>query len=229
MTFCAFVFDLDGTLLDSNPLHVRAWCAAFEQFELEMTEDRIAEEIGKGGDQLVPSLIGKELDKKFGKKLGKAHDKEFEKLAARNGLKFFPDWDRLLKACHERDARLALATSSDKKQLDFIHEITSIDLWGFFDEIVTAADVDQTKPSPDLFTVAVQKLRQPRRNCVVVGDTPHDCTAALKAKLAAVGLRSGGHKTKTLQSAGAFVVYNDCTDMLRNLPTLLDPAKSKPA
>src|SRR3954470_7149732 len=102
MSLDALIFDIDGTLVDSNPAHVEAWRIAFQRHGYKIATDRIEVEIGKGGDQLVPSILGRETDSRDGDALREAQPEEFAKIATASGLKPFPCAMELLNAVRQR-------------------------------------------------------------------------------------------------------------------------------
>src|SRR5438105_4016411 len=102
MALDALIFDLDGTLIDSNAMHVEAWQAAFEQFGFRVPPDRIGQEIGKGGDQLVPAILGPRTGEPLAEKLGKAHSEDYARRVREHGLRVFPAARELLGAVRAR-------------------------------------------------------------------------------------------------------------------------------
>src|SRR2546427_6626163 len=114
------ILDLDGTLVDTNALHVEAWLAAFASRGYRFGFDRIAAEVGKGGNNLVPALIGTELDGRDGDAIRDDHPKQFKKLAESRGIEVFPGARELIEQLRRRGIRTALATSSGQAHLDVI-------------------------------------------------------------------------------------------------------------
>lgn len=216
----AFIFDVDGTLVDSNDFHALAWEKAFASKGKTIPVSRIRREIGKGADQLLPVFltkkelaeIGEELDEIQGNIFGREYFVQ---------VRPFPKVRELFKAIHDADGRVALASSSDKKDIEKYETIAQLE--GLVDECACADDAKRTKPAPDIFQVALQKLgNPPKQSVIVVGDTPHDALAAGKARLPIVGVRSGGFAEADLRSAGCFAVYEDPADILANLKALLN-------
>src|SRR4051812_37265062 len=115
MALDGVIFDVDGTLVDSNGLHIKAWERAFRSRGYQINSDRIAVEVGKGGDLLVPSILGKQADEKDGDALRAAQPVEFRKLAQENGVEVIPGALELLAELRRRKIKTVLATSSNKK------------------------------------------------------------------------------------------------------------------
>src|SRR4051812_13106347 len=155
MALDALIFDVDGTLIDSNPAHVRAWRRAFESRGYAIPEDRIEIEIGKGGDKLVPSILGPGADKRDGDALRKAEPKEFAKIVEAEPLKPFPRAIDLLHATREKGLKVVIATSSGKRQFETLQRSAGIDLEALADVLANADDADESKPSPDIVSAAV--------------------------------------------------------------------------
>src|SRR3954453_17097315 len=117
MTIRGMIFDVDGTLVDTNPGHVEAWCRAFRRLGFQVPPERIVPEIGKGGDKLVPSILGAEAEKRLGEELRRAQEAEFLKIARNNRFRIFPGTVEIFEALRVRGIRTALAPSSDEKHL----------------------------------------------------------------------------------------------------------------
>src|SRR5688500_3633027 len=116
MALDAMIFDIDGTLVDSNPAHVEAWRVALESHGYRIPADRIEVEIGKGGDKVVPDLLGKSADERDGDALREAQPREFAKVVRARGLKAFPGAVELLRTLRRRGIQVVLATSSNQEQ-----------------------------------------------------------------------------------------------------------------
>jgi HAD superfamily hydrolase (TIGR01509 family) len=217
MALSGFIFDLDGTIVDSNALHVEAFRRAFAARGYKVGPDRIFVEVGKGGDKLVPSVIGKELDRVDGDAIREAHPKEYAKLAKEKGVRVFPGARELVAELRRRGIRTVLATSSGEGHLKATEAASGLKLRETFDELVGADDVDQSKPAPDVVAAAVKKLGLSPAECALLGDTPYDARSARDAGVVCLGLTCGGHDEKTLRGAGAREVWRDPADVLAHL------------
>src|SRR3954467_6881288 len=122
MALDAVIFDIDGTLVDTNCAHVEAWERAFAAYGYQVPADRIATEVGKGGDKLVPAILGEQAAQKHGKALRDRSAEEFLALARKQHFKLFLGVPDLLAALKEKGLRLALATSSSQKHLQGIFD-----------------------------------------------------------------------------------------------------------
>jgi len=215
-----FIFDVDGTLVDSNDFHALAWEKAFLQRGKTIPIQRIRREIGKGADQLLPVFLTKKEIAEFGEDLDELQGDIFMRDYF-SQVRPFPKVRELFKAIHDADGKIALASSSDKKHLEQYETIAQLE--GLIDECASGDDAKRTKPAPDIFQIAMQRLGNPPKDSVIlVGDTPHDALAAQKAGLQIVGVRCGGFPEADLKSSGCFAVYEDPADILANLKGLLN-------
>ena len=221
MALGAMIFDIDGTLIDSNPAHVEAWVQAFGRFGYQVAADRVSVEIGKGGDKLVPSILGAAADRKDGDGLRDAQKEEFLALAKRSRLAVLPGARKLVAELRRRGLRTALATSSSGEQLDGLFASAGIDFRELVDQTTSADDAAESKPSPDIVEAALGKLGLAPGECAMVGDTVFDAEACRAAGVACLGVRSGGNDPATLMRAGARGVWRDTADLLRHLDQAL--------
>ena len=206
----AVLFDLDGTLADSNDLHVRAWAEVFQARGLHVTDKAIHSQIGKGADLMVPALVPGS-DEKAAEALGEAHGEVFKaKYLAQ--VRPFPDAYDLLARTRAAGRRVVLASSASTGELDHY-----LDLLGARDivEITTSIDdVATSKPAPDIFAIALKKVGVEAAEAVAVGDSPYDVEGAGKCGVATVALRSGGFSDEVLEQAGATALYDDASALL---------------
>ena len=210
MALSALIFDLDGTLLDTNDAHVESWVRAFARLGYKVFPDRVGPEIGKGGDNLVPSILGDDAEARDGERLREAATEEFLKIAKERRFALYPKVEELLDSVHGRGLRLALATSSSTTNLDAMFESAGVDLRDRFDVVVTKSDVETSKPAPDVILAALGKLGLSPAQCAMIGDTPFDAISARRAGVVTLGLLSGRlHALSQLKAAGARRVYRD--------------------
>ncbi len=221
MAIRGIILDLDGTLVDTNPAHVEAWRRAFASHGYDIPADRIAKEIGKGGDQLIPSIIGREAADRDGKAISEAHGEEFLAIARREHFRLLPGAVELVEGLKARKLPTALATSSKEKFLKAVADSCGVDFTKRVDVLVNADEADASKPAPDLVTAAVDKLGQPAAACVMIGDSPYDAEACGRAGVRCWGLLCGGFPEEALRTAGAVGVWHDPADLLAHLDELL--------
>jgi HAD superfamily hydrolase (TIGR01549 family) len=224
MTLRGVIFDIDGTLVDTNPAHVLAWRRAFQRYGYDVSIERIKIEIGKGGDKLVPSVLGHDVEDRLGEALRRAQKEEFLKIAERDHFRVFPCVPELFQALREREIRTALATSSDKKHLQATMTSARIDLPSLADVLVTKDDAGASKPAPDLIIVARQKLGVSPTDCAMVGDTVYDGQACQAAGVVFLGLLSGPSTESELVQAGACGVWRDTGHFYADLDRALEIA-----
>ena len=217
----AVIFDLDGTLVDTNDAHVEAWLAAFRDFGYHVPRSRILPEIGKGGDKLVPSVLGEDSDKQDGEALRDAHGRHFVTMAKDTIFHIFPGTEDLLGELRRGSVATAVATSSTKAHLNATLASSGLDLDRLVDHIVTGGPSLDSKPAPDLIQAALAKLASDPQRSIMVGDTRHDGEACARAGVPFLGLLCGGRPPDDLSRAGALALYADPADLLGHLPEAL--------
>ena len=217
----ALIFDIDGTLLDSNRAHVDAWAGAFEQFGYRIAPDRIEREIGKGGDRLVADVLGDQAEARHGEALRECQTAVLLELVVRSPIALIPGALELLDAARGRGLRTALSTSSTRAHLDALLASAGADLCARVDSVVTRRPDDRSKPAPDLVAAAVDALRVAPTQCAMVGDTRFDAVAACRAGVTCLAVRSGGKTEEELLGGGARGVWRDCADLLVHLDEAL--------
>jgi HAD superfamily hydrolase (TIGR01509 family) len=221
MALSGFVFDLDGTIVDSNALHVEAFRRAFAARGYKVGGDRIFVEVGKGGDKLVPAIIGEELDRVDGDAIRDAHPREYAKLVGERGLRVLPGARELAAELRRRGLRTVLATSSGEGHLKATEQGSGLKLREMFDEVVGADDAEQSKPAPDVVAASVKMLGVSPAECAMLGDTPYDAWSARDAGVICFGLTCGGHDEKTLRGSGCRAVWRDPAEVLAKLDEAL--------
>jgi HAD superfamily hydrolase (TIGR01509 family) len=208
----AVLFDIDGTLVDSNYVHVTAWLRAFQEVGHPVDAWRIHRGIGMGSAQLLDTLLG-EAAEQVGSQAKKRHSEHYQRDSAL--LRPFADARDLVVAVAQRGARVVLASSAAPDELEMLRSV--LDLEDSVAEITGAEDVQTAKPEPDLVRVALQRAGVPAAQAVFVGDTGWDVQACRKAKVPCVCVLSGGVSAAELTDAGAVTVYDDCRALLADL------------
>ncbi|MEY2433164.1 MAG: hypothetical protein QOC92_2889 [Acidimicrobiaceae bacterium] len=208
MSISAVLFDVDGTLVDSNYHHTLAWSRALRAHGHRVPLFVVHRLIGMGGSELLEKLIG-HPDATVEESWRRHFDELLPEVFAFDGA------GALLHAVHERGATIVLATSSPQ---DLLSEMRArIDADEAIHDVVTSGDADRAKPHPDIFEIALEKSGALRDDAVVVGDSVWDVGAATKARLQCIALESGGYSRGELEAAGAHVVYRDPNDLRARL------------
>ena len=224
MPLSAFLFDLDGTLLDTNEQHARAWQRALDHLGYRVPASRILLEIGKGGDRVVPTLVGAKVEARHGQELRDAQSEAYQKIIEGETVPVFPKAEALLEACQERGYKTALVTASNEQDLEYVLDRAGLDLTAMLDAVVTDDDAERSKPAPDAVRAAVQKLGLASGQCVMVGDTPYDALAARRAGIVTLGVLTGAHPAEALHRAGARATYDDTGALLADLDAAVQQA-----
>lgn len=213
MKIKAVLFDIDGTLVDSNEQHVAAWQTVFRDAGAQVADQEIHDQIGKGTDMLVPTLLP-DTDAARVEKMGEAHGKIF-KSRYLDDVVPFRDARALVAKVAESGRQVVLASSASASERD--HYLDLLDIGDLIALSTTSDDVEKTKPAPDIFSVALRKLAPlTASEVIVVGDTPYDVEAAAKCGIGAVAVRSGKFDDEVLMSAGAVAIYDDVAALLRD-------------
>ena len=204
------LFDLDGTLVDTNYLHTLAWSRALHDVGMWAPMNAIHRLVGMGGDQLVPRLLGHDVPG-----ASDARSRRYNELLGE--VRAFPGAAELLRNLHNAGVAVVLATSSPPDELDAAVKL--LDIEDAVDAMTTKQDVDKSKPAPDLFHAAMRAgMIEPAR-ALAVGDSVWDLQAARAAGLGCVGVETGGFSQHELAEAGALHVYQDVREIGRQLLT----------
>ncbi|MBA3717603.1 MAG: HAD family hydrolase [Actinobacteria bacterium] len=203
----AALLDVDGTLIDMNYHHALAWYRAFREHDITLPIWRIHRAVGMGGDQLVPALVGEEVDRDQGDDIRETRDKAYSKLIEE--VVPFQGAHDLVCALLERDVAVVLASSAPEEELD--HYLDLLDVRSLVDAWTTKDDVERTKPEPDLVKAALAKVKE--GDAVMVGDTKWDVEAAAKAGVPTICVMTGGWARVELVEAGAVAVYESVDEL----------------
>ena len=206
------IFDVDGTLVDSVDEHAEAWRRAFLHFGRDIPFSHVRSQIGKGADQLVPVFFNDDELERFGKELEEYRSQLFLKEFLPK-IRPFPRVKELFLRLRAGGLRLALASSAKDEELKQYVKLCGID--GLFEAKTNKDEVEKSKPHPDIFDAALEKLGRPDvRSTVVVGDTPYDALAANKLGLPTVSVLAGGFPPDDLRSAGCRTLVKDPAELL---------------
>ncbi len=217
----AVIFDIDGTLMDTNHLHILAWERAFKRGGYSVPAERIAVDIGKGGDHLVPAILGdpqSKADEEEQERTRTAHDDEYAKIV--NQAKPFPSAAQILARLCKRGLKVALASSASEEEVN--RYLGYLDADKNVDVIVNKSDVESSKPAPDVFYVALKKLGLEPEQAVAVGDTPYDIIASRKLGLACVAVLSGGFDRDQLEAEGPIAIFASVAELQAHLDELVE-------
>lgn len=212
----AFLFDLDGTLVDSVYQHVLSWKDALDQEGIALSVWRIHRKIGMSGGLFTNQLlreIGEEITEERRERLRKLHAEAYRRHS--DSVLPLPGAKDLLAALTAESIPWAIATSGRMETAE--HNLARLDIEASSVPIITRDDVDFAKPEPDLFVAAAERLGVPTDGAMVVGDSIWDMLAARRCRALGVGLLSGGYGAEELERAGAFRVYEDPADMLNHI------------
>lgn len=207
----AIIFDIDGTLVDSVDLHARAWWEAFEHFAVQTKLIDVRNQIGKGGDKLMPTFLSQKQLDDFGKELEEWRGKHFKSNYI-NKVRAFHDSHALLVKTKQSGILMAAGSSAKQDELD--HYLELLNANELFDVATSADDVDESKPDPDIFEIALKKLKTNFDDTIVIGDSPYDAIAARRAGLDTIGFLCGGFSEEALIEAGAIKIYAGPGDLL---------------
>jgi HAD superfamily hydrolase (TIGR01509 family) len=207
----AAILDVDGTLVDTNYHHALAWYRAFIQNDVDLPVWRIHRAIGMGGDQLVRALAGEEAEKEKGDEIRAAEKALY--LSMIYEVRPLPNAQRFLKVLKENGHAVVLASSAKKREID--HYLDLLDARGLADDWTSSADVERTKPEPDLVEAAMQKAGS--RDAVMIGDSVWDVEAAKRAGIPTIAVRTGGFGVDELTQAGAACVFESIGELLESM------------
>lgn len=208
----AVILDVDGTLVDSVDLHAKAWQDAFRDYGHEIPFAAIREQIGKGGDQLMPVFLSRQEMETEAEALEK-HRSQILKERYLDKVRAFPAVRQLLRRLRDDGVRIVLASSAKADELEVYKKLIGSE--GLLDAETSSDDAEKSKPHPDIFKSALAKLGGiDPSNIVVVGDTPYDAQAAAKLGLRTIGMLCGGFPEDSLRQAGCFSIYLDPVDLL---------------
>jgi phosphoglycolate phosphatase-like HAD superfamily hydrolase len=213
VTVRGVLFDVDGTLVDSNIAHAQAWHDTFAEAGLDGGDvERIRRLIGMGSDKLLPTAVGIEKHSPQGEQLAKRRSEIFKQRYL-PGVRGFPGSHELVESLARRKLTLGVAASAQPDELRDLLRI--VDAEWLADRAASSDDVKYSKPDPDVVDAALKRIGLPASDVALIGDTPYDVEASLRAGIRVVALRCGGWNDDELRGAAA--VYQDPADLLAHL------------
>ena len=223
----ALLFDLDGTLTDTNEAHVRAIVAAMDEAGYRVRPSVIRSRIGMGLSLLAPDVLGDDLPADALRAIEKGHTERYLRIVKGEGARLLPGALALVKAARRAGLAVALATASAQEELDATARAAGLDL-GLFDAVTTASDTDESKPTPDPVRAACDALGVHPAQTALVGDTAYDGLSARRAGSLLVGVTTGFHDEARLRRAGARRVAASAEALADDLDAVLAAASPQP-
>ncbi|MGB8503181.1 HAD family hydrolase [Mycobacterium sp.] len=208
----AVLFDIDGTLVDSNYLHVHAWARAFHDVGIAAEVWRIHRSIGMDGSALVKTLSG-DADDEVKEQLKDLHSRYYKELAPM--LKVLPGGREILEQVASMGLQVVLATSAPDDELSILRDVLDRD--NLVSEMTSSADVDTAKPQPDIIEVALKRAGVTANRAVFIGDSVWDAEACRRAGVPSIGVLSGGVSRDELTAGGAQVVFEDARELVEHV------------
>lgn len=211
-TCSVVLFDLDGTLVDTNYLHIDAWSRALAEVGAPADAWRIHRAIGMDSGRLLATLLGDRVEA-LGDEVKERHRRYHA--AGRERMRAFAGARELLAELDRRGFRVVLASSATPQEFAMLRDVLRVDEW--VTAITTADDVEQAKPAPDVVGVALERAGVWPEDALLVGDAVWDVESAVRAGVRCIGVRSGGVGEAELRDAGAIAVVDDVAHLLREL------------
>lgn len=203
------ILDVDGTLIDSNSAHARAWQEALHEYGYDMSFGEIRRLVGMGGDNLLPTLIEVEQESEQGSRI-EARRGEIFRTRYLPVLHAFPEAHELLVKMRESGLDLIVATSAKQQEVEQLLDL--VEAKALVRHILTSDDAERSKPAPDIVQAALNKAGYTPDQVMMLGDTPYDIEAATRTGVPTIALRCGGWTNPELN--GAVAIYEDPADLL---------------
>jgi HAD superfamily hydrolase (TIGR01509 family) len=203
------VLDIDGTLVDTNYQHALAWFRAFRASGIVLPVWRIHRHIGMGGDQLVGALTDERTERELGDQIRQQEKRCYFDLIGE--VEPMHGARELIEELVEREHKVVLASSAKEDEVD--HYLELLDARELADAWTTSADVEATKPAPDLVHAALERIDGSAGDAVMVGDTPWDVIAARRAGVGTLAVMTGGFAAQELTEAGATAVFESVDEL----------------
>ncbi len=207
------ILDIDGTLVDTNYHHAIAWFRAFARHDMVLPVWRIHRHIGMGGDQMVTALCGEAIERQRGDDIRDAEAEEYSQLVGE--VRTMEGSRELIQTLKDRGHVVVLASSAKEDEVDAYLDL--LDARELADAWTSSADVESTKPAPDLVDAALARVNGDPSGAVMVGDTPWDVQAAAGAGVGTLAVMTGGFSEPELRDAGAVDVFDSVGELRERL------------
>lgn len=211
----AFIFDVDGTLVDTRAIHTNAWKNALAEFGIDIGVEEVQAQLGRRAVDIIEDFIPE--DSELRADVLEAKWRAFRD--AYNDIEVFPKTEELFAYLHNKGLELALATSAKRQDAEFYVELLSVGQ--YLKAVVAAEDTEYSKPHPEIFLKAASMLGVEPEEAVVVGDSAHEMEAAVSAGMTPIGVLIGGNTATTLRDAGAERVYDDIQTLYGHIKEIL--------
>jgi HAD superfamily hydrolase (TIGR01509 family) len=206
------IFDVDGTLVNSNDAHARSWVAALAEADISVPFEQVRKLIGMGGDKLLPAVANIDAASALGEKISARRAEIFAREHLPK-LQPFPKARDLLRSLRDRGLRLTVASSAQREQLLPLLAIAGAE--DLIESSTSSSDAQRSKPDPDIVHAALSQLGLPPSDVLMVGDTPYDIEAARQTGIETIAFRCGGRSDHDL--SGALAIYDSPADLLEHL------------
>ena len=207
----AAILDVDGTLVDSNYQHAIAWYRALREHDVDVPVWRVHRHIGMGGDQLVAAVAGQEVEERLGDAIRASEKERYGELIGE--VAPFEGAHELLVELRDRDHPIVFASSAKQEETE--HYVELVGAADLIDAATSSADVETTKPAPDIVVTAMEKAGE--LSAVMVGDSPWDVDAAARAEVKTIAVLTGGFCESELREAGAMSVFESLPALIEHL------------
>ncbi len=207
------ILDIDGTLVDTNYQHALAWYRAFRKHGLVLPIWRIHRHIGMGGDQLLPALSDEDFEREHGEDVREDEKSLYMEMIGE--VEPMHDARELIEEIKRRGHTAVLASSAKDEEVE--HYLDLLDARSLADGWTSSADVESTKPEPDLVHAALEKAGADAADAVMIGDTPYDVEAAKRAGVPTITVLTGGFSEAELREAGAVEVFESVAELRERL------------
>jgi len=201
------IFDMDGVLADTGPIHFESWVKMAAEIGMEFTREMFEQTFGQQSNTITRKLVGPEVDKSLVEYWGNLKERYYRQMV-KEKLTPLPGVLRIIKELKKEGFKLAIGSSGPPENVELL--LTSLEIKDYFDAIITAAEVKKGKPEPDVFLIAAKVLNIIPTNCLVIEDAPVGIEAAKRAGMISIALTTTHNKEELL---GAQLIIKDLTEI----------------